>query len=262
MSVNHSGQLPSVTMSFNLREGVALGDAVEAINKLARDTLPGTISTSFQGTAQEFQKSLSSLWLLLALAVFVVYLVLGILYESFIHPLTILSGLPSAGLGALVALYLLGMDLSIYAFVGLIMLIGIVKKNAIMMIDFALEGQRNENKSPAQAIYEGALVRFRPIMMTTMAAIVGAIPIAIGWGAGAEARQPLGVAVVGGLLVSQILTLYITPVVYLYLEKFQAIMVSLPAKVRWLARRRPDQAEAPGLAAKLTVENPGPGKLP
>jgi HAE1 family hydrophobic/amphiphilic exporter-1 len=254
-SVNHSGQLPSVTLSFNLREGVALGNVVSTINDLARDTLPASISTSFQGTAQEFQSSIASLWLLLALAVFVVYLVLGILYESFIHPLTILSGLPSAGLGALLALYWLGMDLSIYAFVGLIMLIGIVKKNAIMMIDFALEGQRNEGKPPAQAIYEGALVRFRPIMMTTMAAIVGAVPIAIGWGAGAEARQPLGIAVVGGLIVSQILTLYITPVVYLYLEKCQELMVALPAKFRRAAKN-------PVVAPELGVENPRPHNAP
>jgi HAE1 family hydrophobic/amphiphilic exporter-1 len=261
LTVNHSGQLPSVTMSFNLREGVSLGNAVETINKLARDTLPATITTNFQGTAQEFQSSIKSLWVLLILAVFVVYLVLGILYESFIHPLTILSGLPSAGLGALIALYLFSMDLSIYAFVGLIMLIGIVKKNAIMMIDFALEGQRNEGKPPAQAIYEGALVRFRPIMMTTMAAIVGAVPIALGWGAGAEARQPLGIAVVGGLLISQILTLYITPVVYLYLEKCQEFMIALPARLRGAAKGEkatPEQALAP----KLGMESSAPHKAP
>jgi HAE1 family hydrophobic/amphiphilic exporter-1 len=262
LSVNHSGQLPSATISFNLREGVSLGDAVETINKLARETLPATITTSFQGTAQEFQSSVKSLWVLLLLAVFVVYLVLGILYESFIHPVTILSGLPSAGLGALIALYYFHMDLSIYAFVGLIMLIGIVKKNAIMMIDFALEGQRKEGKPPAQAIYEGALVRFRPIMMTTMAAIMGAVPIALGLGAGAEARQPLGIAVVGGLLISQVLTLYITPVVYMYLEKSQELFVSVPERLRQLRGRRRVPAGEGALGPKLTVENSELRKAP
>ena len=192
LSVNHSGQLPSVTISFNLKPGVALGNAVEKVNRLARETLPATISTSFQGTAREFESSIRSLWFLLAMAILVVYLILGILYESFIHPLTILSGLPSAGLGALLTLMLFGMDLNIYAFVGIIMLIGIVKKNAIMMIDFAIAGQRNEGKTAFQAIYEGCLVRFRPIMMTTMAAISGALPIALGSRRRSGVAAPVG----------------------------------------------------------------------
>ncbi|HKO03829.1 MAG TPA: efflux RND transporter permease subunit [Candidatus Acidoferrales bacterium] len=228
-TVNHSGQLPSVTVSFNLSPGFALSQAVDAVNRVARDALPAAITTNFQGTAQAFEKSFRGLGVLLVLSILVIYLVLGVLYESFIHPLTILSGLPSAAFGALVTLILFKTDLNIYSFVGVIMLVGIVKKNAIMMIDFALDAQRRQGKPPLEAIYQGCLIRFRPIMMTTMAALMGTLPIALGIGAGAEARRPLGLAVVGGLVISQFVTLYLTPVFYLYMDSFQHWLRPAPA---------------------------------
>jgi HAE1 family hydrophobic/amphiphilic exporter-1 len=241
LTVTHLGQLPSVTISFNLKPGYALGDAVNEVTRIAREVLPGTISTSFQGTAQAFEASMRGLGILLVAAVLVIYMVLGILYESFIHPVTILSGLPAAGVGALATLYLFGMDLNIFSLVGIIMLVGIVKKNAIMMIDFAIERQRGKQIAPAEAIVEACLIRFRPIMMTTMAALMGTLPIALGMGEGSELRRPLGLAVVGGLIFSQLLTLYITPVFYTYMESLRKLLSRRsPAKV-------PPQFEPSGL---------------
>jgi hydrophobic/amphiphilic exporter-1 (mainly G- bacteria), HAE1 family len=232
LTVNHSGQLPSVTLSFDLEPGTSLGTAVQRVEAAAREVLPSTISTSFAGTAQAFQQAQAGLAVLLVMAILVIYLVLGILYESFIHPLTILSGLPFAGFGALLALAVFGHDLSIYAYVGIIMLVGIVKKNAIIMIDFAIEAERNHGKTAREAILEAASVRFRPIMMTTMAALMGTLPIALGHGAGAEARRPLGIVVVGGLAFSQIITLYITPVIYTYFDALQERLGRRKAKER------------------------------
>ncbi len=221
VTVNHSGQIPSVTISFNLAKGASLGPAVEAVEREAAAVLPGNITASFSGIAAAFMNTQQGMLVLMVLAIFVIYVILGVLYESFIHPITILTGLPFAGFGALVTLLIFHMDLDMYGFVGIIMLIGIVKKNAIMMIDFAIEAQRGTEKTPAEAILEAASVRFRPIMMTTMAALMGALPIAVGWGAGGSTRRPLGVAVVGGLAVSQLVTLYVTPVFFTYFDELQ-----------------------------------------
>jgi HAE1 family hydrophobic/amphiphilic exporter-1 len=224
LSINHTGQAPSVTLSFNLNPDFPLSKAIKQVQNLAQKTLPADITTSFQGTAEAFRSSIAGLGLLLLMAILVIYMVLGILYESFIHPITILSALPFAGFGALVTLLLFRVDLSIYAFVGIIMLVGLVKKNGIIMIDFALEAERKEGKGPVEAIHEACIVRFRPIMMTTMAALMGTLPIALGFGAGAESRRPLGLAVVGGLLFSQFLTLVVTPVFYVYMDDFQSFL--------------------------------------
>jgi HAE1 family hydrophobic/amphiphilic exporter-1 len=243
VTVNHSGQLPSVTISFDLAPGVSLGTAVSAVEREAGRVLPASVAAGFTGLAQAFMTTQQGLVLLLVLAVFVIYVILGMLYESFIHPITILTGLPFAAFGALVTLLVLGFDLDIYAFVGIVMLIGIVKKNAIMMIDFAIQRERAGRTTPAQAIVEAASVRFRPIMMTTLAALMAAIPIAVGWGAGAGSRRPLGVAVVGGLAFSQLVTLYVTPVFYTYLDELQGWVAR---KVRERVRPAAARAEPAG----------------
>ena len=253
LAVNHAGQLPSVTVSFNLQPGIALGDAVAEINRIARQTLPATVTTVFQGTAQAFQESQKGLGLLLLIAILVIYGVLGILYEDFLHPITILSALPFAGFGALITLLLFKTELSIYAFVGVILLVGLVKKNGIMMVDFAVEARR-AGKSAQDAIYEACVVRFRPIMMTTMAALMGTLPIALGIGAGAESRRPLGLAVVGGLLFSQMITLYVTPVFYVYMDRLAERIgrrkrgrtaPTTPTSPRAAAPRRPPRCRTP-----------------
>jgi multidrug efflux pump len=238
LAVNHSGQFPAVTLSFNLAEGTALGEAVAAIEAAQREIgLPASIQTRFQGAAEAFRASLDSTLLLILAAIVTMYIVLGVLYESYIHPITILSTLPSAGVGALLALLFVGTDLSLIAVIGIILLIGIVKKNAIMMIDFALDAERTQGLPPERAIYEAALLRFRPILMTTLAALFGALPLMLATGSGAELRQPLGLVMVGGLLVSQVLTLFTTPVIYLFFDRLGR---------RWA--RAPQGALEPGLA--------------
>jgi multidrug efflux pump len=240
IAVNHQGQFPAVTLSFNLAPGMSLSDAVQEVGEMERSAgIPSTIRGSFAGTLQAYRASLASEWLLIITALLAVYIVLGILYESFVHPITILSTLPSAGVGAVLALMITHTDLSVIALIGIILLIGLVKKNGILMIDFALAAEREEGKSPKDAIFQACLLRFRPILMTTMAAMLGAMPLVLGTGTGSELRRPLGIAIVGGLALSQVLTLFTTPVVYLYLDRFS----------HWWARmRRPSRGRVPSAA--------------
>jgi multidrug efflux pump subunit AcrB len=245
--VNHQSQFPSVTTFFNLASDVALGDAVKAIEEATRQMgMPTSIRRTFSGTAQAFKDSLANVPLLIFAALITVYIVLGVLYESYIHPVTILSTLPSAGVGAVLAMMIFGIDLSVIAIIGIMLLIGIVKKNGILMVDFAIETERREGKSPEEAIYQACLLRFRPIMMTTMAALLGALPLAVGRGVGSELRRPLGIAIVGGLIFSQMLTLYTTPVVYLYLDRFRIWF----AEARGQKRPRRSQASGTGVTTK------------
>jgi multidrug efflux pump len=243
ITINHQSQFPVVTLSFNLAPGASLGAAVEHIKRVTKELgMPASIEPSFQGTAHAFESSLANESLLILAAMVTVYLVLGMLYESFIHPITILSTLPSAGVGAILALIVFHKDLDVIALIGIILLIGIVKKNAIMMIDFALEAERNEGKTPEEAIYQACLLRFRPIMMTTMAALLGAVPLAFGSGVGSELRQPLGICIIGGLLISQVLTLFTTPVIYLYFDRLG----------KWIARVRGVHADEAVLSESST----------